>query len=225
MPADAAELDVLLRNNDETALALRLRQVSTAQDLLLNTNWEQHAVYQGAGFIVSYQLMVDLWHLAEAQPDQNNDETKENSALFFLYTLDLIMTDGPKCQDDTAPGHRADQVFFENRSVLRYLMTLPVPERMLVGTASLHIESATAALRQNDTVLCSDGLAEFKAAMAADAQHIPAPAGAVGKSYVYVPPGYQPGFVAPAQWQPKQAQARANLPDFLTHFLSQPSAP
>jgi hypothetical protein len=229
MPSDVADLDAMVAKKDFGKLTQRLRAANTADQVGLDMNWEQTQVYNGAGFIISYAYMFDLWRLGSAVASPTGDQLKQSAAMVFLYSLDLIALDGQRCADVSAPGHRQDQLFLQNKELIQYLRGLPRQTRMTLGTVSLDIESATAPLRQDDYVLCSGGLAQITQGLQAQGDkpltQIPSAPGALpGKTYAVPPaPGYAPQFVNADVWGPKQANTRQTLPDTLTRLLTVPS--
>ncbi len=230
MPADANDLDAMLRSGDFVRLSARLRSPHTAQDLDLDMNWAQTRIFDGAGFLVAYGYMNDLWRLASALPASAGDELKQSAGMIFLYIFDLARVDGSRCADVSAPGHRIDQLFQQNPALIAYLRGLPEAARMQLGTISLDIETATAALRQNDPVLCSGGLDQITQGLKAQGDkplpQVPNAPGTLGKTYaVPAAPGYKPAYVDAAVWQPKAAAARSALPATLTRLLSQAGGP
>lgn len=220
----------MLQSGDHMRLTERLRSAQTAREIDLDMNWEQAKLYDGAGFIIAYAYMHDLWRFGAALPAESGDGLKQSAAMMFLYSFDLITVDGPQCDDATAPIHRRDQLFTENRAIADYLRTLPRAYRMQIGTISLGVETATAHVRKNDDVLCSGGLAELSEGLKAQGtkalQQVPNVPGTYGKTYAVPPaPGYQPKFLDERAWRPKQATARQALPLSLTRLLSLPTDP
>jgi len=227
MPKDSVALDAMLQKGDLLRLTARLRAARTVEDIDLDLNWEQAKIYNGAGFVIGYSYMYDLWRLGSALPPTSGDGLKQSAAMVFLYNLDLATVDGVKCADRTAPGHRADQLFFQNKAIVEYLFAMPPSAKTQAAMISLNIEAATAEVRTNDDVLCSGGLAEIKQGVeengAKPLPQIPNVPGTTGKSYAVPPaPRYRPQFVEEAIWRSKQIAARQALPATLTHLLDQP---
>lgn len=217
MPSDAANLDALLSQKSDLVLRQRLQAANKASDIVLDMNWEQEKVYDGANWLVSYAYMIDAWRLGSAMNSPEGEELKQTAAMFFLYTLAVAIVDGPKCSDASAPGHRVDQLLNNNRQIAQYLIGLPRADRMALGSMAIGIEAATASVRSDDEVLCGGGAVQIAHDVAAQGdkplQEVPNASGAVGKSYeVPSAPGYKLGFVSAEQWRPKQIQARQGLP-------------
>lgn len=230
MPIDASDMDAMLQSGDLKRLTERLRTANSSQLINLDMNWEQAKLYNGAGFIVAFAYMDDLWRLGAALPPASGDGLKQSATMMFLYSFALITVDGPQCADPTAPIHRRDQLFTQNQPIVNYLRALPKALRMQIGTISLSVEAATAEVRKKDDVLCSGGLAEMREGLKAQGkkplQQLPNAAGTFGKTYA-IPqvPGYKPEFINEAIWRPKQAMARQALPASLTQLLSLPTEP
>ena len=98
---------------------------------------------------------------------------------------------------------------------------------MTLGTASLAVEAATAAVRTNDEFLCSGGAAEIEHDLKAQGDKplakAPTATGAAAKAYLLPSaPGYRPQFLAPTVWGPKQAALRPTLAAGLTRLLTMP---
>lgn len=224
MPRDAADLDAMSLQPSAEPLLARLRRTTTPQDILLDMNWEQIQLYDGAGYGIAIAYMFDLWRIGSILPPAQGDPTKQTAAMMFVYAFELIALDGLKCADPTAPEHRRDQLFTQNRGIVAYMSGLPLNTRMTLGTISLSIELATAPLRQNDTVLCSAGLVQMSEGLKAQGDkplpQVPTPPGMLGTTYaVPPPPGFVPGFVAADVWGPRQVEVRRQLPATLTRLL------
>lgn len=227
-PTDAADLDSMLKRGDVASLVKRLRSADTAQGVDLDMNWEQSKLFNGAGFIIAYAYMTDLWKFGSSLPAARGEGLKQTAAMIFLYQVDLIAVDGPQCADITAPGHRRDQLFLQNAPIVGYIRSLPAAARMQIGTISLNLEAATQKVRTKDAVLCSGGLDEISAGLKAQGTkplpQIPNAPGTFGKTYaVPTAPGYETKFVDEAVWRAKQIAARLALPSTLTHMLTVPA--
>ena len=230
MPKDVADLDAMLLHKDYMRLTDRLKSANTAQDVGLDLDWEQTRVFDGAGFLVAMGYMTDLWRLGSALPPPDKDQLKQSAAMMFLYQLDLIVIDGARCDDVSAPGHRRDQLVFQNQAMVQYLRALPRATRMNLGSVSLAIEAATGSGRRDDDVLCSGGMAQMNAALAAQGDkplpELHASPEHFGGTYAVPPaPGFKPQFVNPAVSGPRQVAARRDMPAALTRFLTVPEDP
>ncbi len=228
MPPDVSELDAMFERNDMFPLTARLRDAQIASEIVMDMNWLQAKLYNGAGFFMAYAYMHDLWRLGSAIPGDAGEEMKQSAGMIFVYSLVLVTVDGLRCADVTAPVGRRDQLFSQNQPLIYYVRTQPRTTRMTLGTMALEIEVATATVRKNDCVLCSGGLAQIKEGLEAQGQsplpQVPNAAGVLGKTFaVPAAPGYTPQFVDEDVWGAKQAAARRELPASLTRFLTLPS--
>lgn len=228
LPPDVSELDAMFERNDMIALTARLRDAQQAPEIFMDMNWLQAKLYNGAGFLMAYAYMHDLWRLGSAIPGDTGEEMKQSASMIFVYSLVLISIDGLKCADVTAPAGRQNQLFSQNQPLMAYMRTLPRTTRMTLGTMALQMEVATATVRKNDCVLCSGGLAQIKEGLEAQGQspltQVPNAPGTLGKTFeVPAAPGYTPQFVDEGVWAAKQAAARLELPASLTRFLTLPS--
>jgi hypothetical protein len=227
MPADAANLDRMLVSGEYLALTKRLREAESIDEIERDLSWEDHKIYDGGGFYVAFAYAYDAWRLGEARKDVVGAIHKQRAGLAFLYAYDLIVVDGPKCADVSAPGHRFDQLMMQNAGILAFLKAQSQTVRYNFGSVSVDLEKATSELRQPDKVLCSGGLAQMSESLRA--QHdksLPTVPGNVGKT-VLVPGSadFKPQFLDASVWQSKQAEARSKLPTLLTSFLQGPVVP
>ncbi len=233
MPANRAELDAALAQNPGTILKLLLSQKDPTQ-VYLDLNWERSRIYDGAGFAVSLAYMMDLWRVAPALPADPSkahgdtaDGLRQTAVAFALYNVALVQLDGTRCADSSAPSHRIDQLIQYGAPIFAYGRAMSADDRATAVRVATHVERATASVRTDDPVLCSGGLAEIRQGLTANGGK-PLPQttvpGVVGKTET-VPdaPGYRPEFVAPAVWQPKQQELRAQLDTGLTALLTPPN--
>jgi hypothetical protein len=224
MPKDQADLDVWFDRKDWQSLTQRLRAASTADQIFLDMNWEQTAVFNGAGFAVSYAYMYDLWRLGSALPASRGDDMRQAALILYIYNLLLVKIDGLTCADPSAPEHRGQQLVMQNRDLLKFFASQSKADRAKWGSVALALETATAALRGRDDVLCSGGLDQISQGLKAEGDkplpEAPSAPSVVGRTYlVPTPPGYQPGFLSAEQAGPKVAAARQAAPAFLNRYL------
>ena len=224
MPANRADLDRWLATRDYKSLQASLAGVRDASAIGLDLNWERARLYDGQGLLLALAYAHDLWRLGVATPGQAGDELKQTAAAFTLYGVELIILDGPSCADESAPGHHLDQIAFGFAPILRYAGGLPPADRARIVQVAVAVEQGTASVRGPDDVLCGGGMAEIKAGLAAQGNkpmpQVPNAPGTFGKTYV-VPtaPGYKTEFRDPSVWEPKQAEARAQMSANLIQLL------
>ena len=224
LPTDVAELDRMVAVQD-SKLSVRLGAASDPSAITADLNWEQMRLFEGGGFILAYAYMADLWRLGASTPGPTGEALKQSAVMMFLYGLDLVVVDGVECKDVSAPGHRRDQLFSQNRALVGYFRDLPPPPRTQAADISLAVELATMSVRKADPVLCRGGLAEIRQGLAAQGarplQETPNAPGTFGRTYA-VPsaPGFEPEFTPAADWPSRKAEARRQLPAALTRLLS-----
>lgn len=224
LPTDVADLDNMVASQNPK-LSERLQTASGPSAITADLNWEQMRVFDGGGFVLAYAYMADLWRSGAATPGPTGEALKQSAVMMFLYSLDLVAVDGVECKDASAPGHRRDQLFSQNRNLIDYIRSLPPPARTQAADISLAVELATVSVRKADPVLCRGGLAEIRQGLAAlggrPLQETPNSPGTYGRTYA-VPsaPGYAPEFTAAADWPSRKIEARRQLPAALTRLLA-----
>jgi hypothetical protein len=229
MPDNRAALDAALARNDGSILKLLAAQ-SDPKQIYLELNWERARIYDGAGLAVSLAYMLDLWRMAPHLPEDGSgphgdkpDQMKQTAVAFALYNFALIRLDGVRCADDSAPSHGLSQLAQFAAPILAYARALPPDERDRAVMVAVNVERATLPARKDDALLCSGGLKEIEAGLAANGDR-PLPRsqmpGYVG-SVTQVPdaPGYKTQFEEPATWRPRQQQIRLTIRDDLERIV------
>jgi hypothetical protein len=228
-PADRSRLDDMLASGRFGELKARLAGVSDPPELLRDLNWEQRKVFDGSGYFTSWIYMNDLWRYASAPGIAGGEAFKARSAMMFLYNLAVIRIDAARCVDQSAPGHRFDQLLLENQGQVAALRSLPIAERVKLADEALTIEAATAPLRRDDTVLCGGGMASMMHALQAteEGRKLAAkPLGSVsGAVALPADPTFRPAFAAPETWRPVSDSMRQKMPEYLQKVLAKLDAP
>lgn len=204
-PKDVKILDAWLAEGDDLRLVERLRKTAKANELVLDMNWEQSRIFDGAGLAVVLAYVNTLWRVAAELPEDDAKGLKESAAVYTLYALNIVTLDGTKCEDDSAPPNRFGQVVEQQRAVLDYLKSLSRADRMTIGTIALATEKATSEERGGDALICGGGLAQLR--------HDQANPGTA----------YKPAFIDKALWPTAQEKLRAGMAAQLTEFLSLPA--
>jgi hypothetical protein len=90
---------------------------------------------------------------------------------------------------------------------------------------AIALERKTTPLRQDDDLICRNGMAEMKASLERGTQQeVPNTGSYVGKRIaVTPPPGWTPKFVSPDVYRPTQDKARAGMRGHLLKLIGQPS--
>jgi hypothetical protein len=236
MPADVAVLDAALKSDDYATINRLHAAIKTGDEMILFMNWEQVRAFEGGGFYVSYIYMSDLWGMASGLPGGTPEQTdeitqlKQSAVLVGLFAYELVVLDGTKCSDGTAVGHRMDQLMAN--PAWSYVEQIPEDLRRKMIEGVIRLESFSAAKRANDNVLCTGGMVQMIAGLAAQAasgkapQEVPNAPGMIGKTYAVPSMPVANLYVDQSVWQPKQDQLRASMPERLASLmkLSKPPA-
>jgi hypothetical protein len=164
----------------------------------------------------------DLWVVGKNQnvADPAKD-MRMTAGMITLYTYEIIVIDGAKCEDQSAPGHRVEQILSARRETLAYLKQLPPEWKNSVVNIAIAFEKKTANLRREDDLICRGGLEEYRVGSERGTQHeVPNTEGYYGKTVDVRPPAdWVPNFVAPAVYQPLQEKARADMRAMLLQLI------
>jgi hypothetical protein len=221
LPSDE-QLDALLAARKWDELADALSNVTGSEARLRSINWLKAKIEAGGGFPLVIFYARDLWNAGQSNPIADPDKDPRVTAGFMiLYAYVLILVDGAKCADNSAPGHRLDQLFEIDAPILKFILAKPKKLKDKIINGVVGFEKATAPSRQDDDVLCRGGLDEIMAGLQEGTTHKETtPAGQVGQSYAVQPPaGYAPRFLPPKEYLPLQAKERAGLKADLTQAL------
>jgi hypothetical protein len=222
-PPDS-DLDSALAAKDWNRLTAAIgRRQKDFKSLTGLLNWLHAKVDSGAGLMVALAYMRDLWMVGNAL--KTNDRAKDlrmSSGLIGLYAFELIVIDGAKCEDRTAPDHRVDQLFMFNSATFAFLKSQPAEWKTKIVDIALALEKRTAPLRGDDDLICRDGLEQMKAGLERGTQHeVPSAAGQVGKTIaVEAPPDWVPKFVPPETYVPMQNADRAAMRETLLKLVN-----
>jgi hypothetical protein len=225
LPSDAY-LDALLAARNWKGLGGALSHPGKSEDVWRRMNWLRTRVENGAGFFLSIIYARDLWGVGNLQ--KINDPARDlrtSAAVISLYTYELIMIDGSKCEDHTAPENRGIQLFRSQAATFAFLKQQSPDLKSKMVDLAIALEQKTAPLRADDELMCRDGLDQMKAGLDRDLQQgVPTPAGQVGKTVaVAPPPGWTPKFVSPDAYRPMQDKIRAGMRENLLKLVAQPS--
>jgi hypothetical protein len=221
LPSDT-ELDALLaaKKWNEIGAASSLGKSSEAVTRMMN--WLHTRIDAGGGFFLSFLYARNLWNLGSFfKVDDPDKDVRITAALITLYAYEIIVIDGAKCADTSAPSRRADQLFMYGGRALNYLKTKPEELKAKVIDAAIGYEKRTEQLRKDDDLLCRDGMEEIKAGIDAGTTHeVPSQSGRYGKTIaVETPPGFVPGFLAQSAYRPLQVRARSEMKANLIKLL------
>jgi hypothetical protein len=150
---------------------------------------------------------------------------KKTAALMLLYTYELILIDGTKCKDVSAPSYRTDQILTTFPNIVKAFAAFSDVEINDILKIAIQFEHITAPRRADDDFLCRDGLAEMQASLSKYGEQattvVPTPPGHIGITQeIRKDPDYKPEFVSKDIWEPKQVERRASMPDTLAKLVS-----
>jgi hypothetical protein len=126
----------------------------------------------------------------------------------------------------TAPDNRRRELLTQLGPIFRFAVTMPAELRDSVVQGGLEAERTIGPLRGNDDALCRGGMAEMQVAMDAmkragkepEAVSVP---GMPGKTVLLTSGNqYKPQFRGAAEWQPKRAALRSDLPTIAASLLT-----
>jgi hypothetical protein len=213
LPSDKA-LDAMVAARDWNGLGAALSQASDQASLTRALDWLQAKVTAGGGFMIAVMYARELWTIGEAMKlDDPGRDLRVTAGMMMLYAVELIAIDGAKCEDESAPGHRLDQISEMDAAIFKFLRTQSADIKSKVVDTALALEQRTAPLRRDDDVICRGGLAEMQAGLEHGTQkEVPDASGHYGKDVeVAAPPGWAPKFVPPSTYRPLQEAARASM--------------
>jgi hypothetical protein len=226
VPAGASpsntELDALLKAKDWTHLSSALSSPRDSAAFARVLDWLHVRLDEGAGFMVAYAYMRNLWTAGNAlKAEDPAKDLRLTAGMIALYAYELIVLDGAKCEDQTAPGNRVSQLFSLNPALFSFLKSRPANLKEYVVTIALAFEKKTASLRGDDDLLCRDGMDQMKAGLERGTQQeVPNTSGHFGKTIAVTPPaGWTPKFVPPETYIPIQKKARAAMRENLLKLI------
>jgi len=225
LPSNAAELDTLLSQRDYARLSQIFRDANKFEEIVLNMNWQQTRLFSGGTAFLTFPYIANLDLVSTSLGEVRGAEMKKTAAMVFLYAYELILIDGQRCKDVSAPEHRRDQLLTGFPNVRKSIPTLSDEDMDTTLKTAIKIEGLTAPRRGDDDFLCRGGLAEMQAALTKygnDAtREVPTPPGGIGKTMlVKNDPDFKPEFLGKEVWSPKQAELRAEMPDILNNLVS-----
>ena len=115
-------------------------------------NWLQTRIWSGGGFFLGILYSRDLWVTGSAlNVDDPAKDLRLTAGLIALYTYQLILIDGAKCEDRSAPDNRMSQLFSARAATLVFLKKQPADLKSKIVDLSIALEKKTAPLRRTMT--------------------------------------------------------------------------
>ena len=220
--ASNAELDALLAAHNWGELGAALAKPVPQRSMNRKLNWLRARIEAGGSFFLGFDYSGELFTIGSQLnvPDPNED-LRVTAGMIVLYTYSVIIIDGTRCKDKTAPSARVTQLFSKRAATLNYLRALPAEEKNAVVAVAAALEGKTAPLRGDDDLLCRGGMSEYQAGLQRGTQtEVPSPPGQVGRTVDVRPPAdWKPELVAPDVYKPEQAQLRSGIKENLLRLV------
>jgi hypothetical protein len=225
LPTDG-NLDTLLAARNWNGLADALSRPITSDEFARKLNWLRTRMDNGGGFLLALLYTRDLWFAGNSA--KINDPAKDpriTAALVLLYAYEIIVIDGAKCEDRSAPENRINQLLSGQAATLGFLRQQQADLKSKMLDIAIALERKTAPLRREDDLICRDGMDQMRAGLERGTQQqMPNAPGVVGKRIAVTPPAdWTPKFVSPDVYRPMQDKARADMRGNLLRLVGQPS--
>ena len=225
LPSDA-DLDALLAARNWNALESSLIRVSNADDAGRRVNWLLTRLVKGGGLFVASNFARNLWLIgADLKLQDPANDPRVSAGLISLYAYELIVIDGSKCEDQSAPVNWISRFLTSHANIFAFLKQQPQAVKLKLVDGAIAIERNAAPLRKDDELICRGGIQEMRAGLERGARHqVPTAAGQIGKTVeVTAPLDWTPKFLSPDAYGPVQDRARAGMRENLLKLMEQPS--
>lgn len=221
LPSDA-DLDALLAARNWKALGTIMSRPHDATSSAQALSWLRAKIDQGGGgFFLGIVYARELWIFGSSL--NTNDPAKDvrlTAGMIALYTYQLIVIDGARCEDRTAPSAHASQLFQKLTSTFAYMRMQSADWKSKMVDISIALEKKTSALRADDELVCRGGTEEMKAALEKGTRQEVQDPSHFGKTVtVTAPPDFVPKLVSPEIYKPMQEKARADMHESLLKLL------
>ncbi len=217
---EVGDLDSLLAAKDWNKLGAALS--SPDRDEKKSLEWLDAKLLSSGLYFVSWLYARELWSDAnQATVGTLQRDMRLTAGAVTLYTAAVILVDGSKCEDQTAPAHRMDQLFQARAGTLAFMKQQQPANKQTAIDFAVALEAKTAAARGSDDLVCRDGMAQMRAGLERGIQHpVPNAPGAVGKTVaVEAPSDWRPTILPEQNYIPKQEIARAKLRAMLANLV------
>jgi hypothetical protein len=157
MPADAAQLDAALAAGKYAALYARLSGALPPDAILLDINWEQSRLFNGASILVTFALINDELRYMPLAPPAKRDATQQSALVLGLYARAQLETEMLGCGASVVIGRREQELDAQFAPMWAAGRALPRATQLQLVETALELEVATRPVRRDDVVVCSWG--------------------------------------------------------------------
>jgi hypothetical protein len=220
LPSDV-ELDALLSARNWNGLAAALSRSGPTSEFARKLNWLKTRMDNGGGFFLALEFAREFWDNTGGLTNDQAKGPRVTAGLYSLYAFELIVIDGAKCEDRSAPDNRISQMLRRQAAAVAFLKEQEPDLKAKIVEQAIGLERNTAPLRKDDDLVCRDGLAQMKASLEKGTQQeVPNTTGHYGKTIaVTPPPDWTPKFVPSSVYRPIQEKARANMRESLLSLV------
>ncbi len=157
MPADAAQLDAMLAAGKYTALYARLTGPLPAVQLLLDINWGQSRLFNGASILVTFALINDELRYMPLAPPAKQGATQQSALILGLYARAQLETGALGCGPSVVIGRREQELNAQFAPMWAAGRALPRANQLQLVETAIELEAATRPVRRDDVVACDWG--------------------------------------------------------------------
>jgi hypothetical protein len=224
LPSDA-ELDTLLSARNWEGLGAALSRSGPTSEFARKLNWLKTRMDNGGGFFLALHFARNFWVTGNTlKIDDPAKDPRVTAGLYSLYAFELIVIDGARCEDRSAPDNRISQLLSGQAATLAFLKQQQPDLKVKTVDIAIALERKTAPLRKEDDLVCRNGMEEMRASLEKGTeQEVPNRTGHFGKTIaVTPPPNWAPRFVSPEIYRPMQEKARASMRENLLRLVGLP---
>jgi hypothetical protein len=222
LPPNAA-LDALVAAKNWGVLGTLMLRPGPTSEFARKISWLEARINNGGSMFFPLFYARNAWNATKDMKidDLAKDPRVRMAGSMILYVVELIIIDGARCEDRSAPDSRLSQVLINDGPIFSYLRQLPPEWKSRAVDIAITLERTTAPLRTDDDLLCRGGLEEIRAASERGTQReVPARPGTYGRSIEVTPPAdWSPKFVVPEVYLSKQAEVRAKIRETLLTII------
>jgi hypothetical protein len=157
MPADAAQLDAMLAAGQHTALYARLTGPLPPAQLLLDINWEQARLFNGASVLVTFAAINDEWRYAPSASPGKQVLAQQAALVLGLYARAQLETEMLGCGTPLVIGRREQELGAQFAPMWAAGRALPRATQLQLVETAMELETATRPVRRDDVVACDWG--------------------------------------------------------------------